>query len=137
MHVRKSDLEVEFFIFFFAHMFRTKKSNISHKKFEFSDKGWIKYEFLTRHKLEFFNALPSYLPLRVSWSFSGVGEQFCWWEEQLCWLFLDLGFMLISTYLKRIRLLSPTYKWLLAPSFPIILSFSHDLYNSDDRIRTA
>ena len=32
-------------------MFRTKK-NISHKKFEFFDKGRIKYEFLTRLKLK-------------------------------------------------------------------------------------
>jgi len=37
---------------FFALMFRTK-NNISYKKFEFFDKGRIKYELLTRLKIEF------------------------------------------------------------------------------------
>jgi len=35
------------FSLFFALMFRTKKNNISHTKFEFFNEGRIKYEFLT------------------------------------------------------------------------------------------
>ena len=50
VRLRKCDLEVEFFQDFFHSCLR-QKNNISHKKFEFFDKGRIKYEFLTRLKL--------------------------------------------------------------------------------------
>ena len=51
MRVRKSVLEVELFHDFF-HSCLEQKNNIFHKKFEFFDKGRIKYEFLTRLKLK-------------------------------------------------------------------------------------
>jgi len=47
----KSVLEVELF-HDFLHSCSEQKKNISHKKFEFLDKGRIKYEFLTRLKLK-------------------------------------------------------------------------------------
>jgi len=52
VHVRKCYLEVEFFHKFLKAYLGRKKNNIFHKKFEFSDKRRIKYEFLTRLKLK-------------------------------------------------------------------------------------
>jgi len=49
--VQKCDLEVEF-VHDFLHSCLGQKNKICHKKFEFFDKGWIKYEFLTRLKLK-------------------------------------------------------------------------------------
>jgi len=51
VRVRKSVLEVELF-YAFLHSCLEQKNNISHKNFEFFDKGRIKYEFLTRLKFK-------------------------------------------------------------------------------------
>jgi len=51
VRVRKSVLDVELF-HDFLYSCLEQKNNISHKKFEFFDKGQIKYEFLTRLKFK-------------------------------------------------------------------------------------
>ena len=51
MRVRKSVLDVEIFHDFLQSCLE-QKSNIFHQKFEFFDKGQIKYEFLTRLKFK-------------------------------------------------------------------------------------